>query len=1019
MRSTKSKFKSAKVKPVTSSSIQDMIKGIRSNSGNEQAYINQTIAQIRKDIVTSDIRKKAICIQKLTYLQMWGQEVNWSGFHIIELSSKPSFWMKRIAYLAAQQCLHEDDEVLMLITNQLKKDMQSIAFESANACACFSYLVNTSLARDLAAEVVKLLTSGKDFLRKRGCLMMYPMCKQYPDALRPSFAKMKEKLKDEDPAVVAAACTSFVELVSHEPKQYISLSPILFEIIKNPMYQCNNLLMTKAIKILGMLASEEIRLAKILVEPFNTLLNSNITTVILYELINSCIIGLSKHIPTMKTCLGKINMMIDDTEGNIRYCGLKLLGMMMKKHPKAVVESRDIILRCLSDSDDSLRRTALELLIGMVTKKNICETVDRLLLIVEKSENSYYRDELYLKIIEIIKQDNYVNVSDFEWYLKLLSRLSTQNLEQRVFDVISLEISNIMVRVPDVRYFGMNLLKTIVRSNNFLQMSSGTNLLVQCSWCVGEYVYYLSSDETLQMLRHFLSSKHCALSPEVQSSFIQAAFKLFIEVVDPRNPSVIDEFDEEDEFEIEKGKLDEDDLTNLLAELDATLTPFAQSTHLEVQERACFLLAIIRQFESLRSNGVDLTSELRYLNQEVLLPVNPNAQSLVEIPDDLDLEEVINPEFEEAERDDDFGTAAFEEFAEGGIETKVKKSKSAKKTGAFYIGDNSDDVFENDEPIIEMQPVNEDILEEQTPTESGLSVEEELRKAFTLSKNKHKKKKPKVVVGEVMPEVKKKDAKEERTVKDPLKGLSLQDPLRDEEMLTLPQHRSTKQKLEEPAQMKYPRMEGGNELFKNDIVGGRYLLKTNKKHPTKVMIALEIDNYAESKTNVSLVINQSTLYNVDSISRTTPIPVGGFIPLTVIIDTKKINSVVVKGAVCVAAANVTTPIQIKIPASTFLIGTQLTKTELAQIVKTKKMISMTYSVPKDTKFDKVQLFESLQLLPVKDSDNKIWYGVTLKGADVAILLISKPDRLSFDVKTNDKIAGDAILKQIRDSLTKA
>ncbi|ELP83517.1 AP-3 complex subunit delta-1, putative [Entamoeba invadens IP1] len=994
-----------------------MVKGLRNNSGNEQGFINQTIAEIKKDISTSDMKKKAICVQKLTYLQMFGQEVDWSGFHVIELSAKQSFWMKRVAYLAAQTCLHQDDDVLMLITNQLKKDLQGTAYESCNACACFSAIVNESLARDLAAELVKLLTSGKDFLRRRACLMMYPMCKEYPDALRPSFAAMKLKLKDEEQTVIAAACVSFVELVKHDPKQYISLAPILYETIKNPMNQSNDMLMTKAIKILGMLASVEIRLAKILVEPFNQLLASNITMTVLYELINACITGLNKHVPTMKTCLGKINMMIQDTEGNIRFCGLKLLGFMMTKHPKAVIESRDTVLACLSDPDDSLRRNALELLIGMVNKKNISETVDRLLVIVEKSENSYYRDELFMKIIEIIKKDNYDNVTDFEWYLKLLSRLSTQKLEQSVFNVVSQEFSNIIVRVPDIRLFGITLLKTIITSNNFLQMASGASLLVESAWCVGEYCYYLTSEDTLSTLKHLVSCKHTSLVPEIQSAFLAAALKVFIEVVDPRDPADIEEADDDDEVNsITKTQLSDDDLTNLIAEIDASLTPFAQSTHLEVQERACFFLAILRQFETLREQHIDIIKELRYLNNEVLLPVNPKAQKLIEPPEDLNLDEVINPEFEEAGKEETMDSNLFEGFEDKTV--KVSKSKSVKHGNAFYIDDdNDDDMFERDEEIkVDMQPV--EINTEPTAGE-GLTAEEELRKAFTLSKKKKGSSKGKKgkVAGEVMPSLKKKDAIEEKMKeKDKLAQIDLNDPVKEEELLALPKHRSEKTSQVSVAQQNVQRMEGGKDLCKNKAFGVKYLLKTNKKHPTKVMVQLEIENFTEFKTNVSVVINQSTLYNIDSISRTTPIPVGGIIGVTCIVDLKKVTSAVVKGAIQCPAAQVASNVQIKIPASTFIIGAALDKKGLTDIVKTKKMISMAYSVPEDTKLDQQALMESLQLLPVKDSNGKIWYGNTLKGDDLAILLTKKEGKIGFDLKTTDKVAGDSILKQIRESV---
>lgn len=1041
----KKKFKETVSTPLIGTNLQDMIKGLRNNSGNEQQFINQTIAEIKKDIYTSDMKKKTICVQKLTYLQMLGQDVSWSGFHIIELSSKPSFWMKRVAYLAAQMCIHEDDDLLMLITNQLKKDLQGLAYESCNACACFSSIVNESLARDLAAELVKLLTSGKDFLRRRGCLMMYPMCKEYPDALRPSFARMKEKLKDEDISVVGSCLTSFCELVKHEPKQYISLAPILYEMIKNPMYQYSELVMTKAIKILGMLASAELRLAKILVEPFNSLLTSNITGTVLYELINASIVGLNKHIPTMKTCLNKINMMIQDTDGNIRYCGLKLLKLMMTKHPKAVVESREIVLSCLNDADDSLRRNALELLIGMVTKKNICETVDRLLVIVEKAENAYYRDELFLKIIEIIKKDNYDNITDFEWYLKLLSRLSTQQLEKDVIEVVAKEISNIMVRVPDVRYFAMNLLKTIVKSNNFLQMKSVASLLIESAWCLGEYCYYLTYEETIEMLKHFINPKHSSLNPEVQAAFIQAALKLFVEILDPRDPADIEDVDDDDEvISIEKTPLEDDDLVNLLAEIDTTLTPFAQSSHLEVQERACFLLAILRQFEKFKDEGINITEELREMFNEVLLPVNPKAQGLIEPPEDLDLDQVINPEFEEAGKDEAETVGSYFDEISDKKHKKVKVSKSTNqnKGNAFYIGqDYDDDLFEKDDDEemqeeeqkkkkkkkgkdVELTEVNVEVSAD--PNE-GLTAEEELRKAFTLSsktkkggkKGPSKVKKPAKVAGEMMPEVKNKKEKMEtkEKEKDKLAQINLDAPVADEELLSLPQHRQAKKKeVEIVPQQNLPRMEGGKDLCKNKAFGVKYLVKTNKKQPTKVMIELEISNFCEYKISVAVVVNQSTLYNIDQISRTTPIPSGGYIFVKVIVDLKKINSVVVKGAIQCQTAQVSSNMTIKIPASTFLIGQELTKPELAQLIKTKKMISLAYSIPEDTQFDRVALFESLQLLPVKDSDNKIWYGTTLKGDDIAILLTNKQGKIGFDLKTTDKGCGEAILKQIRDTL---
>ena len=43
---------------------------------------------------------------------MIGYDISWAGFNIIEVMSSNKFTFKRIGYLAASQCFHQDTEVL-------------------------------------------------------------------------------------------------------------------------------------------------------------------------------------------------------------------------------------------------------------------------------------------------------------------------------------------------------------------------------------------------------------------------------------------------------------------------------------------------------------------------------------------------------------------------------------------------------------------------------------------------------------------------------------------------------------------------------------------------------------------------------------------------------------------------------------------------------------------------------------------------------------------------------------------
>lgn len=64
---------------------------------------------------------KATALLKLIYLEMYGHDMSWASFHILEVMSSVKYAQKRVGYLGAVQSLRSDTEVLMLATNLLKK----------------------------------------------------------------------------------------------------------------------------------------------------------------------------------------------------------------------------------------------------------------------------------------------------------------------------------------------------------------------------------------------------------------------------------------------------------------------------------------------------------------------------------------------------------------------------------------------------------------------------------------------------------------------------------------------------------------------------------------------------------------------------------------------------------------------------------------------------------------------------------------------------------------------------------
>ena len=76
---------------------------------------------------------------------------------------------------------------------------------------------------------------------------------------------------------------------------------------------------------------------------------------------------------------------------------------------------RDLVVECLDDRDDSIRLRALNLIAGMVTKKNLMEITRKLMSHMDDSESANYRDEVLSKIILICSQNNYQYITNFEW----------------------------------------------------------------------------------------------------------------------------------------------------------------------------------------------------------------------------------------------------------------------------------------------------------------------------------------------------------------------------------------------------------------------------------------------------------------------------------------------------------------------------------------------------------------------------------------------------------------------------
>uniref|UniRef100_A0A665VGG6 AP-3 complex subunit delta-1 n=1 Tax=Echeneis naucrates TaxID=173247 RepID=A0A665VGG6_ECHNA len=641
--------------------LQDLVRGIRNHKEDEAKYISTCIDEIKQELKQDNIAVKANAVCKLTYLQMLGYDVSWAAFNIVEVMSSSKFTYKRIGYLAASQCFHESTDVIMLTTNQIRKDLSSPnQYDTGVALTGLSCFVTPDLARDLANDIMTLMSHTKPYIRKKAVLIMYKVFLKYPESLRPAFPRLKEKLEDPDPGVQSAAVNVICELARRNPKNYLSLAPLFFKLMTS---STNNWVLIKIIKLFGALTPLEPRLGKKLIEPLTNLIHR-----------------------------------------------------------------------------------ALDLLYGMVSKKNLMEIVKKLMLHVDKAEGTTYRDELLTKIIDICSQSNYQYITNFEWYISILVEL-TRLEGTRHGHLIASQMLDVAIRVKAIRAFAVAQMATLLDNAHLLtgnmQRNGICEVLYAAAWICGEFSEHL--ENPIQTLEAMLRPKVATLPGHIQAVYVQNAAKLFATVLKGQ-----------------EGNTDSTAAQETSQLMIDRLPLFVQSANLEVQERASCILQLVKYIQKLQQKDVEVAEEVSALFAGELNPVAPKAQKKVPVPEGLDLDAWINEPPSESESEDEQPKAIFAkeepkhsrprhtEVDEKELARRREARKQEQANNPFYIkaSPSSQKVYQ-DTPGVEHIPVVQ--IDLSVPlkvpgmpmSDQYVKLEEERRQKERAEKKKKEKKKRK------------------------------------------------------------------------------------------------------------------------------------------------------------------------------------------------------------------------------------------------------------------------------------
>ena len=475
-------------------SLADMVKGLRSAKASDEMgkYVSDTMTEIKKELKRSDSGVKTIAVSKLTYLNMMAYDTSWGAFSIVEVMSLSLFSYKRKGYLAAAQCFTTNTDLVLLCTNLLQKELQSKnPYAIGLAVNCLANIANKDLARVLLQDLITMMTSSRVYIRKKAVLVMYKLFMVYPQGLRTAYPALKRKLQDEDPAVVSCAVNVVCELACKRPKNYLNLAPALFKLLQDSN---NNWMLIKIVKLFSNLMKEEPRLARKLMGPLCQIIQQSDAKSLMYECVSTVIAGLphvrksdgsndSNIRDIVVLCTSKFREFVKETDQNLKYLGLVGFSNLMNFSKAAVTEERGLVLQCLSDEDTTIRIRALDLLVGMVTQRNLIPIVGRLMEHIEDSEG-VYRNELISKILQVCSSERYSYVSNFAWYVQVLVDLARTS-DHHFGCQISKQLIDVVTRVEGVRAFAVQLMVPLLMDGKLLEdrLSSRKFHLFCCSLC--------------------------------------------------------------------------------------------------------------------------------------------------------------------------------------------------------------------------------------------------------------------------------------------------------------------------------------------------------------------------------------------------------------------------------------------------------------------------------------------------------------------------------------------------------
>ena len=498
----------------------------------EDKIISKECETLKGLIKQSGIQPKTMkeYLIRAIYIEMLGHDASFSHLFAVNLTQDKNILNKRVGYLACSLLLNENSEFLILLVASLQKDLQSSNWvEVCMALTTVIKFADITIMQAVTEPILKLLDNKNEQIRKKAVMCLFKFYQVSPQTVPDCEDRMRKLICDYDPSVMAATLPYFKERISKNPENYKDLVTPLVAILKQVIehklpreFDYHRFpgpwIQVIILEILSMLGRDDQTSSENMYEILGQCLRRaddtgiNIGYAIVYQCLKTiCTIYPNSHLIELASTT--ISRFLSSESPNLRCTGINGLTLIIQINPNYVMSHQKVIVDCLEENDETLKKNTFELLYKMTNLKNVEVIVDKMMNYLKHTTlEQQSKKDILQKITELTERF----APNKTWFIKIMNDLFVNFGDMITDDILSKLVAIITEwesETDDLNEFKKYTIEnyaTIVENYSVLSES----FVKLMAWVIGEYTckLYFNDNEKIkgiiQMLSYLLNKTY-------------------------------------------------------------------------------------------------------------------------------------------------------------------------------------------------------------------------------------------------------------------------------------------------------------------------------------------------------------------------------------------------------------------------------------------------------------------------------------------------------------------------------